>query len=306
MKKKMILTFVSAFLLVLTSCQTVGEGPAGDMFNFRQDNWSLMHDSDFSPNKEVYVPESYNGYTYQEALALALSKIDNPYYELVWGEPTVISPNGEYAVYSSNKPDLVNGVFSFMLLEINSNQESVLFNLGTNRMPAYPLWWVDDSRFVYEHNGAYYICGIESPTEQILLSLEGEKPAILAYDSSTFLYVKNADNIGDGTRQIAVITANNQCEAIADFTEEQGTLMRESAISETLHLAVMKGRLSADTDERYIRVYDYERDEYAQLTPPLIDEAKHINAVDFYWEGADLVVQYNVDDLDQEWAYHFS
>lgn len=95
--KKIIITLVSVFLLVLTSCQTVGEGSAEDVFNFRQDNWSLVHDSDFSAIKEVYVPESYNGYTYQEVLALALSKIDDPYYELVWGEPTVISPNGEYA-----------------------------------------------------------------------------------------------------------------------------------------------------------------------------------------------------------------
>ena len=118
-------------------------------------------------------------------------------------------------------------------------------------------------------------------------------------------YVKNADNIGDGTRQIAVITADNQCEEIADFAEEQGTLMRESAINEMLHLAVMKGRLSADTDERYIRVYDYERDEYAQLTNPLIDNAKNVNAVDFYWEGTNLEVQYIVDDLVQEWSYHF-
>ena len=123
--KKIIITLVSVFLLVLTSCQTVGEGSAEDVFNFRQDNWSLVHDSDFSAIKEVYVPESYNGYTYQEVLALALSKIDDPYYELVWGEPTVISPNGEYAVYISNKPDVVNGVFSFMLLKINLNQESV-------------------------------------------------------------------------------------------------------------------------------------------------------------------------------------
>lgn len=303
--KKIIITLVSVFLLVLTSCQTVGEGSAEDVFNFRQDNWSLVHDSDFSAIKEVYVPESYNGYTYQEVLALALSKIDDPYYELVWGEPTVISPNGEYAVYISNKPDVVNGVFSFMLLKINLNQESVLFNLGSNRTPAYPLWWVDDSRFVYEYNGAYYICSIESPTEQILLSLEGEEPVILAYDGSTFLYVKNADNIGDGTRQIAVITADNQCEEIADFAEEQGTLMRESAINEMLHLAVMKGRLSADTDERYIRVYDYERDEYAQLPNPLIDNVKNVNAVDFYWEGTNLEVQYIVDDLVQEWSYHF-
>ena len=271
--KKIIITLVSVFLLVLTSCQTVGEGSAEDVFIFRQDNWSLVHDSDFSAIKEVYVPESYNGYTYQEVLALALSKIDDPYYELVWGEPTVISPNGEYAVYISNKPDVVNGVFSFMLLKINLNQESVLFNLGSNRTPAYPLWWVDDSRFVYEYNGAYY--------------------------------VKNADNIGDGTRQIAVITADNQCEEIADFAEEQGTLMRESAINEMLHLAVMKGRLSADTDERYIRVYDYERDEYAQLPNPLIDNAKNVNAVDFYWEGTNLEVQYIVDDLVQEWSYHF-
>ena len=46
--KKIIITLVSVFLLVLTSCQTVGEGSAEDVFNFRQDNWSLVHDSDGS------------------------------------------------------------------------------------------------------------------------------------------------------------------------------------------------------------------------------------------------------------------
>ena len=46
--KKIIITLASVFLLVLTSCQTVGEGSAEDVFNFRQDNWSLVHDSDFT------------------------------------------------------------------------------------------------------------------------------------------------------------------------------------------------------------------------------------------------------------------
>ena len=254
--------------------------------------------------------------TTKKEIAKEWTYVDDAYYSLVntgEGFPILVKrlQNSDYddiltnLIDISNKPDVVNGVFSFMLLKINLNQESVLFNLGSNRTPAYPLWWVDDSRFVYEYNGAYYICSIESPTEQILLSLEGEEPVILAYDGSTFLYVKNADNIGDGTRQIAVITADNQCEEIADFAEEQGTLMRESAINEMLHLAVMKGRLSADTDERYIRVYDYERDEYAQLPNPLIDNAKNVNAVDFYWEGTNLEVQYIVDDLVQEWSYHF-
>ena len=47
------------------------------------------------------------------------------------------------------------------------------------------------------------------------------------------------------------------------------------------------------------------REKYAQLPNPLIDNAKNVNAVDFYWEGTNLEVQYIVDDLVQEWSYHF-
>ena len=32
---------------------------------------------------------------------------------------------------------------------------------------------------------------------------------------------------------------------------------------------------------------------------------KGVSIVDFYWEGTNLEVQYIVDDLVQEWSYHF-
>jgi len=325
MKKRIFPALLFALLLALPSCRTAEELPieelpteglpveglpaeelpVKDLFDLRQDNWSRCPVTDRDAGKQITVPERYNGYTFQEALQIALRNIDDPHYELVWGEPTVVSPDGKYTVYISNKTDLIGGTFSFMLLNISSDQESVLFSLGDDPIPAYPLWWIDNTRFVYEHNGAYHICNVEPPTQRTEISLKGEKPVMLAYDGSTCLYIENGEGLENAPRQIAVIGADGQTETIAEFTEEQGTLMRESAISEALHLAVMKGRLSADTGERYIRLYDFEHDRSALLPPPPIDGAEQIHAVDLYWQGADLIVHYNVDDISQKWTYHF-
>jgi hypothetical protein len=301
MKKSVFLTLMFPFLLMLPSCQNAEQRPIEDVFDFRQDNWSLVQDSDTPQHTEVVPPERWNGYTYQEALEIAVDNIDDPHYELVWGEPRVLSPDGSYAVYISNKDDLVSGRFSLLLLDIPANQERVICHLGDDQAFAYPLWWIDNDRFVYEQGGTYFLCDIRSTEEPISLPLDGEVPVILAYDGSTFLYEEQ----GAGLRQIAAITADNRCELVATVAEEQGSWMAESAINETLRLAVMKVRLLADTGERALWVYDYVGGSAAELPDPAIDGAKQIQAIDLEWKGTDLVVHYQVDETEQTWLYAF-
>ncbi len=299
MKKSFLIPFF-VIILFSTSCHKLGDGSNTEMLQFSQDNWKLNQKE--IPICELSLPERFNGYTYRDSLHIALSNIDNPSYELVWGEPTVISPNKEYAVYISNKTDLIDGNFSIMLFNTISNEEIALIDLKS-QVPAYPLWWIDNKRFVYEYDEKYYVCDIESPSDTSELTLYGEQPTILAYDLDTVMYIEN--EYEHTTRQIAKITDDNQCENIAIFTDDQGALMLESAVSDALHLVAMKGRGSEDSVARYVTIFDYEQNKYAKLPPPQINGAQTINAIDFSWQGNDLVVRYNVDGIEQEWIYCF-
>ena len=301
MKKYFLIPFFT-IILFSTSCHNLGDGSKTEMLQLSQDNWRLNQEE--ISICELSLPELFNGYTYQDSLNIALSNIENPSYELVWGEPTVVSPNKEYAVYISNKADLISGNFSIMLFNTISNEEIVLIDLKS-QIPAYPLWWIDNKRFVYEYDENYYVCDIESPSDSSKLTLYGDHSTILAYDLDTVMYIENEYEPEHATRQIAEITDDNRCKNIATFTDDQGMLMLESALSDTLHLVAMKGRVSEDSGARYVIIFDYEQNKYAKLPPPQINNAQTINAIDFSWQGGDLMVRYNVDGIEQEWIYRF-
>ena len=295
--KKFVFILLFTFLAILTACKVNNNS----IPTFSQDRWSYVGTDIANPAKDISVLEQYNGYTYQQSVDIALSYFaDDPYYELVWGTPTVISPDGSRALYCSNKADLTSSSYAMMMLDISSESESVLFQ--SDSISLYPLWWVDNNRFVYEKDGDYYISNIAAPAEGTLIHLEGAAPYIWAYNGTTFIYSKDPH---DTAKKIAKISDDNIVNNIAAFEEDKESLMAESAISESLHLAVFKNRVSAASFDRDLIMYDYQNNAAFELLPPDIENIKSIYAIDFFWSDTKLIVNYEVDNESQYWAYQF-
>ena len=275
---------------------------------FQAENWSYVETEFPTLADEIPVPEAYNGYTYEEACEVLerqrpLSQYD---YGLTWGYPQIVSSNGQYTVYGSNKDDLESFFYNMMILDLNTMEERVLFCTESDTTYPHPIWWIDDSRFVYEIDMRYYVCNIETPEDRIELPLEGEMPAIPAYDGGTLACVRNAGNFYDEPLVVATIAEDDTLELIAEIPKYPGWFIAEASLSEPLNLAALLCYCLPNTNTRYLSVHDYISGETLELPAPTAMEEKNGVPCFVFWRDTSLLVAFIVDDESQIWQYTFS
>ena len=276
---------------------------ATSSFEPQPEKWSVVTIGDMSESNYISMPEYYNNLTYEQALEIAQQNIKHQHYELLWGEPNIISPDGIYTVYLSNKDDLVNGFLDIMLLNIVTQEETVLFRTQFVSTPTYPLWWIDAKRFVYEQDGLYYICDITSPKDIEMLEVYGNQPVIVAYDEVTFVYVEDSEKFEEQPRIISSVDGAQNPLKVFSY---KNFLLYETAINNSLRFLILKSRLSLESADRNLIIYDYGNDVIFELLPPVIPDAETIYPVDFFWRENSLIVHFQVDYEDETWMYPFT
>lgn len=283
-----LVIFLGALLLALAACAPAGESsptpaPASGALSWRYEGTEPPQVS------EVPVPETYRGRTYDQVLAAALEYNQGPSYELVWGSPSGTSPGGTRAVYAANKDDLTRPELAMMLLNLSTGEERMLFQ--TESRMLYPRGWLDEDRFLYEEDGAYFLCGLSAPENLLPLSLPGDKPVLLAQDGGVLIYAEDADALDRSPRFLARVTESGSVEVLAEYSPGSAFLMAECAVSEAQHTAAFKVRESNDSPERGLVLFDYESGEAVPVPSPAGEDGGAVSVISFWWDGPDLVAE---------------
>lgn len=323
MKRILILIlYISSFLLIFTGCHRTKEninnniGQSEEIQNHIDyedyNNWILLDKAYHGAYEDIVddlpIPDIYNGKSRKQwgDYSISINKVDNEFIQ--WAANGLLSPNGELAVYNSNKNTLVDGGMSIFLLDMKTGEEKVLVE-SIEGAYNYNLWWIDNSRIVYSDFK-------KDGTNNILISnIQGEKFAINS-DDVEFNIVAFKENylmyltvLGvENEVKIASINRDNNLIEISTLKLEKGFFNGRGAISSDLSKAMLLVRDSYELADRKIIVWDFKKDKVYEMPNPINQEGR-LDAITVFWDGVyptvDFLVTKGETSHNELWEYKY-
>lgn len=232
---------------------------------------------------------------------------------LVWATDGLVSPNGDYATYLSNKDcigDKQTGGMSIYLLDIKTGEERILMK-GEDGQSYSALWWIDNTsifcqRISHSTDSAYVICKLTG--ESIPVPLVGSAPGVRAHQGNFFAYSDPENN--ETSIRIAYINEKGALVEYKEYKQSQGYLMGECAISSDHTKMVLKVRPDHNSATRSIVIWDFESGNIYELHNPKVEGAKNVSASSYTWDKeflqVDFLVESEKDQHNELWQYRYN